>query len=669
MTMKTSHNLIPLGAVLVSSFILHPSSFSQGTTFTYQARLNDGASPAIGLYDLRFILYNSDIGGSQSGPVLTNTAVPVSSGLFTTPLDFGPGVFLGTNYWLELAVRTNGSGGFVPLNPRQQITPSPYAIMAGSAASLLGLLPAVQLSGSVPSANLAGVYAGAVNFSNPADAFSGIFTGNGGGLTGVNAATLNGVSSAGFWQTGGNNGTLPGLNFIGTIDNQPLELRANGIRGLRIEPNPNGIPNIIGGATNNTAGAGVSGAFIGSGSANTNQSAGTVIGGGFNNLIETNAHHATIGGGEVNKIRNGADRSTIAGGHANIIQTNSTGAVIGGGIGNYIGTNTPSATIAGGTNNFIQDSAVLSTISGGRENIAADIYVTIGGGRENISDGAYATVGGGNGNTAGAAAATIGGGYQNTCAGQYATVSGGLSNNSTNSYATVAGGQANTGGGVLATVSGGSGNVASGSASTVPGGLDNAATADYSLAAGKRAKADNLGSFVWADSSEFDFHSALANQFAVRCTGGAKFVTAIDATGAQTAGVRLQAGDTAWSAISDRNRKKNFAAVDGKAVLEKLAAMPVQAWNYKWESDTNTPHLGPMAQDFKAAFYPGRDDKSISTLEFDGVELAAIQGLNQKLESENATLREELNRHAAETEHLKQRLEAIERFLLNRESD
>jgi hypothetical protein len=74
------------------------------------------------------------------------------------------------------------------------------------------------------------------------------------------------------------------------------------------------------------------------------------------------------------------------------------------------------------------------------------------------------------------------------------------------------------------------------------------------------------------------------------------------------------------------------------AVLNKLAAMPVQKWNYKWEADTNTPHLGPMAQDFKAAFYPGRDDKSISTLEFDGVELAAIQGLNQKLNEKAARI-------------------------------
>jgi hypothetical protein len=90
----------------------------------------------------------------------------------------------------------------------------------------------------------------------------------------------------------------------------------------------------------------------------------------------------------------------------------------------------------------------------------------------------------------------------------------------------------------------------------------------------------------------------------------------------------------------------------------------VQSWNYKWEADTNTPHLGPMAQDFKAAFYPGRDDKSISTLEFDGVELAAIQGLNQKLT-------EELKRRDAENAELKSRLSALEGLVakLNRKAN
>ena len=123
----------------------------------------------------------------------------------------------------------------------------------------------------------------------------------------------------------------------------------------------------------------------------------------------------------------------------------------------------------------------------------------------------------------------------------------------------------------------------------------------------------------------------------MRASGGYRFFTGDTAVGA-----KLAAGDTSWSAICDRNEKKNFSRVNANAVLEKLAAMPVQSWNYKWESDTNTPHMGPMAQAFKAAFYPGRDDKSISTLEFDGVELAAIQGLNQKLDQTRHDLHAEL---------------------------
>ena len=65
-----------------------------------------------------------------------------------------------------------------------------------------------------------------------------------------------------------------------------------------------------------------------------------------------------------------------------------------------------------------------------------------------------------------------------------------------------------------------------------------------------------------------------------------------------------------------------------------LGNVTVGAGNYQWEADELTKHIGPVAQDFKAAFYPGRDDKGITTLEFDGVALAAIQGLNQKLETQ-----------------------------------
>jgi len=167
----------------------------------------------------------------------------------------------------------------------------------------------------------------------------------------------------------------------------------------------------------------------------------------------------------------------------------------------------------------------------------------------------------------------------------------------------------------------------------------------YSFAGGLRARAKHDGSFVWADNHSFDFTSTLVNKVRFRCTSGFDIITGIDGSGNQTAGVFLGPAGTAWTTISDRNAKKNVAVVDTAAVLEKLAAIQISKWNYNWEADTNTPHMGPMAQDFKAAFYPGRDDKSISTLEFDGVALAAIQGLNKKVEeqrNENAELKRDL---------------------------
>ena len=85
-----------------------------------------------------------------------------------------------------------------------------------------------------------------------------------------------------------------------------------------------------------------------------------------------------------------------------------------------------------------------------------------------------------------------------------------------------------------------------------------------------------------------------------------------------------------WMNASDRNLKQSFAPVDAQAVLDKVAALPVQTWSYK--AQPGQTHLGPMAQDFRAAFGLGADDVSIATVDESGVALAAIQGLNRKLE-------------------------------------
>jgi hypothetical protein len=108
---------------------------------------------------------------------------------------------------------------------------------------------------------------------------------------------------------------------------------------------------------------------------------------------------------------------------------------------------------------------------------------------------------------------------------------------------------------------------------------------------------------------------------------------------------------------SDRNAKAGFEPVEGRIVLEKVVSMPISRWHYT--NNPITPHVGPMAQDFYAAFGVGLDDRHIATVDADGVALAAIQGLNQKLEETRA----ELKRREGENAELKNRLEKLERLI------
>jgi hypothetical protein len=101
---------------------------------------------------------------------------------------------------------------------------------------------------------------------------------------------------------------------------------------------------------------------------------------------------------------------------------------------------------------------------------------------------------------------------------------------------------------------------------------------------------------------------------------------------------------------SDRNAKQDFAPVSPSQILDKVAQLPLSEWSYK--DDPTTRHIGPMAQDFHATFNIGTDDKHLAPIDEGGVALAAIQGLNQKL-----------NEKKAEIEKLKLRLEKLEQFI------
>jgi hypothetical protein len=87
---------------------------------------------------------------------------------------------------------------------------------------------------------------------------------------------------------------------------------------------------------------------------------------------------------------------------------------------------------------------------------------------------------------------------------------------------------------------------------------------------------------------------------------------------------------TAVNLTSDRNAKERFKPVDPRSVLERVTRLSISEWQYKEQADAR--HIGPMAQDFREAFGLGRDEKHIASVDADGVALAAIQGLNQKLE-------------------------------------
>ena len=107
--------------------------------------------------------------------------------------------------------------------------------------------------------------------------------------------------------------------------------------------------------------------------------------------------------------------------------------------------------------------------------------------------------------------------------------------------------------------------------------------------------------------------------------------------------------------------KRNIRPVDGKDILSKLAHIPISRWSYKAQ-DPQIEHIGPMAQDFYSAFGLGEDDKHISTIDPDGVALAAIQGLYEMVQEKDAQIAAQQQQIVT----LESRLAALEALILSR---
>lgn len=401
--------------------------------------------------------------------------------------------------------------------------------------------------------------------------------------------------SADAWSRAGNAGTNPATNFAGTTDAQAFEVRVNSLRALRVEPAT--VPNLIGGDAANLAGTGVTG--------------GTVSGGGTvgdpNRVLDD---HATVGGGRGNMAGDGAGTTT----------------------------DRAYATVGGGRNNAAL--GLESTVSGGLQNAATAEHATASGGTNNEAIGLGSTAGGGRFNLAAGPLATVSGGQSNIADGNYGVVAGGLNNwlRANAAYGAIGGGDANEVVGLAATVPGGQGNLAEGS---------------RSFAAGTRAFAFHPGSFVWADGTQGAMLQSGANfEMTVLASGGTRIYSASNLS----TGVVLSAGGGAWAAVSDRAAKTDFRAVDPRETLRKVAALPIESWRYR-AAAPEVRHMGPVAQDFRASFGLGTDERTIHTIDADGVALSAIQGLVAELRDRDARIERLENRLAAMEERLS-RIEA-----------
>jgi hypothetical protein len=588
---------------------LHQAA-AQGTAFTYQGQLNNSANPVNGSYDLTFSLYNASTGGMQNGSTFTDTAVGVTNGLFTTTLDFGT-VLNGTFYWLQIGVRTNGSGMFTSLTPRQQLTPTPYAIFAESA-------NASGLSGTIPTEDFSGTYTSVLNLNNAGNSFAG----NGTGLTNVNASLLNGLATSNFWQTTGNTGTSAGANFLGTKDGQDLVFKANNIEGLRLTTSQSLIlqrPSQYSDFSEHN-GLGVYGnssSLPDTGSrlfANNANLVGPVLygesGGGLGVISATGQQTLALNWDSLGVSLN-LPTTIIGAAYVSGPVTASGFANTGAGLGDFFaGPNAGNSTITGQYN-------------------TADGYNTL-----NV-DGT--------------------GGY-NVAAGAQA-----LYSNTTGNFNTAVGDDA-----MKLNVTGGT-DVALGYQA-----LEDGTNLNYSTGVGYQALKNSNYLYInggqGLNGSVGDYNTALGYQALINTTEGSDNIAiGYKAGEAVTTGINNiyigNAGNAADNAVirigtpgthtacylagtvyangveltSDRNAKENFKPVDSQTVLAKVASLPVSEWNYKSDSQC-VQHIGPMAQDFQAVFQLSTDDRHISVVDEGGVAIAAIQGLNEKMNEKDAEI-------------------------------
>jgi len=587
--------------------------------FSYQGELRLSGAPVDGDHDFRFRLYVDESSGTAIGPTLALDNVPVSDGVFSVFLDFGAAPLASQPRFLEIDVRTSGIGAFQTLVPRTRLATTPYAWAAAVA-----LEDSVD-SSSIVDGSINGIEVDATEIQRRVGnaCSSGEFIRE---IEQDGTAVCGSAAGGGMgWSLSGNAGTNSANNFVGTSDDQALVIGSNSQPVAWFEAVPLTTPgdftaNIRLGSPDNVVQPGVRGATISGGGVPATDA------GSFLNPNVITDHFGTIGGGQDN-VAGDNDGST----------------------GNH-----PWATVGGGVDNIAGREA--STVGGGKTNQVLGVNSTVAGGFENFVTEKGATISGGEQNRAAGLTSTVAGGFNNSASGVESVVSGGGFNSATGARSFVAGGEENCAGGGYSWVGGRRAKVRPGTFSMDLG----FACADVPLSGDSSG---DEGTFVWADSQNSDFISTGDDQFLVRAAGGiflgddssvslpsGRFINT-------STGAYLSDGGT-WTNSSSRSLKIGFEAVDTVGILNRLLDLPVTRWLYR-DSTHEGHHLGPMAEDFYTTFGLGADRTAISTVDASGVALAAIQGLNQRLEEENRRLRDANETQDRAISELRRELDAL----------
>lgn len=546
---------------------------------TIQGRVTDaGGTPLpAGVKNFTFRIFDAPTSGTQVWPAaggeiqsITSGADGLWIGLLGAVIPLSDSVFADSNRWLEVDV----SGTTLP---RVRLITGPYAYRVstvdgasgGTITSKLSIGPGHTNTGidAFVAGSSNSVAGGGATISGGANNSVAGFAGaiGGGQLNRVSAnyATVGG----GYADTAGN----PGSTVAGGQENAAIGdfATVGGGQGNKATQ----LETTIGGGRDNLA-IGFA-ATVSGGRENQATATEATVGGGQLNIASNS--DATVGGGQQNQAT--AFASTIAGGYLN--QASGTSAFIGGGRNNsatgdstvvvggtYNTAGDRGAVVVGGSDNHARgrfsfigggggmnaDSnsalGMYSAIVGGNHAIAEGDFSFVGGGyvnkalrdydvavggeintadgpnaavvggEWNQSTGTWAFVGAGRGNIASNIHAGVASGDSNTASGNHTFIGSGRRNIASGGYGVILGGQLNTASGAESAILGGNSNTASSGYSAVMGGYHNRAAGKYASAAGKRAKADHAGCFVWADSTDADFTSSGINQFLVRASGG-----------------------------------------------------------------------------------------------------------------------------------------------------